>query len=828
VSRRLLTSLLGSVLIVTGAGLASPVVSPAQAVLEPTDSALTKSGTGEFENLEVTINQTKNLVNQIVRISWKGGPTTTPDYGNLNTNYLQIMQCWGGTEEEGPPREQCQYGTQKAATGGQNTASRQMTTAGVIDPLEEKYEEYLEGTIAYIPFVSWTGKTVSGRRNEFFNKNTSNESNHNRIRADGTGEEFFEVQTGVEAPGLGCGQVREGESPLCWIVVVPRGTTEVDGVERGRTFTDPLVTSPLLTSNWANRIVFPISFQPIGQSCAISGSETPLAGSDRIIEAIARWQPALCEEGGSNFSFTVLPDGQARTLLEGTKPGLVFTGYGADPEELGTPAVYAPVALSGLTIAFNVESQSSTVAAPEVRSRDGQRLDNIKLNQRLVAKLLTQSYRYDAQPKPERVADNPWDLAQDPEFLELNPQFAELKFPALGHLMTTIGQTDSARLVWDWIWADREARAWMKGEPDPWGMVINELYERASYPRSDYPRTDNACVTYTDRVVALCTFDLFPYAGDIAAAARAASRGDTLSTGSYDPVGIPPGYKRTPPQPPGKRAIVTIADTPLTDRFALTPAALRNAAGEYVLPTGTALQAAAAEATDTGVEGVVQPDPAAKIDGAYPLTSFVYAATRPALLEESQAEEYARLIDYAVGPGQVVGDRIGELPLGYSPLSADQRTQAEEAAAEIIETAGVLPEPEPTPEPEPPTEPTPEPTTDPGTEGGLPFGGGTTTPVAGGGTSSGFVDSGSSTTGGSTGDAGAESAEKSPKEPKEEPTEEPVEPTDPVVAEAATETLPTPAAPVGSIRYVAVILLIAGGLALLIAALLGRVVGRRT
>ena len=52
--------------------------------------------------------------------------------------------------------------------------------------------------------------------------------------------------------------------------------------------------------------------------------------------------------------------------------------------------------------------------------------------------------------------------------------------------------------------------------------------------------------------------------------------------------------------------------------------------------------------------------------------------------------------------------------------------------------------------------------------------------------------------------------------------------TDPVVAEAAAETLPTPAAPVGSIRYVAVILLIAGGLALLVAALLGRVVGRRT
>jgi hypothetical protein len=824
-SRRLLAPLLASGLIATGVGLTAPfATAPANAALGLTDSAITKSGSGEFADLKITINQTENLVNQIVQITWEGGTPTNPDYGNLNTNYLQIMQCWGGTLEEGPPREQCQYGTQKAATGGQNTASRQMTTAGVVDPLEDKYEEYLEGTIAYIPFTSWNGKTVSGRRNEFFNRNTSNESNHNRIRPDGTGEEFFEVQTGVEAPGLGCGQYRDGETPLCWIVVVPRGGNEVDGTPKGQTFADPLDTTPLLASNWANRITFPLTFQPIGQACAITGSETPLAGSDRVIEAIARWQPALCEDGGGNFSFTVLPDSQARTVLSGTKPTMIFTGYGLDPEESPTPTLYAPVALSGLTIAFNVESQSSSVAAPEVRRRDGQRLSGIKLNQRLVAKLLTQSYRYDAQPKPDRVADNPWDLAQDPEFLELNPQFAELTFPALGHMVTTIGQTDSARLVWDWIWADKEARSWMKGNPDPWGMVVNPLYERASYPRSDYPRTDNACILYTDRVVELCTFDLFPYAGDIAAAARAASRGDTMSRAVYDPVGIPPGYKRTPPQPPGKRAMVVIADTPLTDRFALTPAALRNAAGEYVLPSQASLQRAADRSQPTGVEGVVQPDPGAKVKGAYPLTSFTYAATRPALLEDGQAEEYARLIEYAVGPGQTLGENIGDLPLGYAPLDADQRRTAQSVAEEIVDTAGVMPEPEPEPAPD----------GDAGTGGpsggGIPFGGGGAAPISTGGGSSSGVNSGSSSAGSGAAQSGSEpeSTEEPSEEPTEEATAEPVEPTDPVVAEAATETLPTPAAPVGSIRYVAVIVLIAGGLALLIAALLGRGVGRRT
>jgi hypothetical protein len=816
--KRLWTAILGSTILITGLGLSSPVSTTpiANAVLGSTDSEVTKPGQGEFADLRVTINQTRNLVNQIVRVSWKGGTPTIPEFGNLNINYLQIMQCWGGTLEDGPPREQCQYGTQKSAIGGQNTASRQMTTAGVIDPLEDMYEEYLEGTISYIPFVSWDGKTVSGRRNEFFNINTSNESNHNRIRADGTGEEFFEVQTGIEAPGLGCGQVREGVSPLCWIVVVPRGDTEVDGVVKGKTFTDPLGTSPLLASNWANRIVFPLEFQPVGQACAISGTETPLLGSDRVIEAVGRWQPALCEDGGGNFSFTVLPDGQARSLLSSDKPGLIFTGYGVKPEDVPSPVTYAPVALSGLTIAFNVESQSSTVAPVDVRRRDGQRVENIRLNQRLVAKLLTQSYRYDAQPKPDRVAKNPWDLASDPEFISLNPQFAELRFPALGHMITTIGQTDSARMVWDWIWADKEARAWMKGAPDPWGMVINSLYKRASYPRSDYPRTDNACVTFPDRIVELCTFDLFPYAGDIAAAARAASRGDTLSSGNYDPVAIPPGYKRTPPQAPGRRAMVVITDTPLVDRFALTPAALRNAAGEYVAPTASALRIAADKAKPSGVKGMVQPDPAQSVRGAYPLTSFTYAATRPGVLSKEQAGEYSRFIQFAVGPGQVIGDEIGKLPLGYAPLSEAERSASRRAATEIIETAGVLPPPKPTP---PITEPGgPDFGSGDGSSGGPPFGGGGSLPVSGGG---GFVDSGGAGAGepGDTGDA---------EEPSTEPASEESEGTDPVAEIAATETLPTPAAPVGSIRYVAILLLIAGGLALLTAILMGRFVGRRT
>ena len=157
--KRILAAVSGLALIASGALLAVPAsAAPKNVKPQLEGSALTKSGSGEFKDLEVTVGQTRNLVNQVVRVSWQGGKPTRPDFGNLGVNYLQIMQCWGGTAEEGPPREQCIYGSQKAGNGGQNTNSRQMTTAGLVDPLEDKYKDFQFDDLSYVPFVSWTGK----------------------------------------------------------------------------------------------------------------------------------------------------------------------------------------------------------------------------------------------------------------------------------------------------------------------------------------------------------------------------------------------------------------------------------------------------------------------------------------------------------------------------------------------------------------------------------------------------------------------------------------------------------------------------------------------
>ena len=127
---------------VTSPAVASDVGSDGTINVRNTDSAVTKSGDGEFADLKVTLSQTTGLVNQVIRISWSGGKPTLPEFGNLGINYLQIMQCWGGTKEDGPSPETCQYGGQRAWNGGQNTNSRQLTTSGVVDPAEESNPDW--------------------------------------------------------------------------------------------------------------------------------------------------------------------------------------------------------------------------------------------------------------------------------------------------------------------------------------------------------------------------------------------------------------------------------------------------------------------------------------------------------------------------------------------------------------------------------------------------------------------------------------------------------------------------------------------------------------
>ena len=738
---RLLSASLATMALTALTTLTTLVWAPTSAA-EPADSAVTVQGRGDFAGLKVTVSNTRDLRNEVVQVTWTGAAQTR---GNFGINYLQIFQCWGD-DPAGPDREQCQYGGLAGDNrGGAQVASRQVTY-DIKDPAET-YQPTPSRSIRYVPFRSVTGKTTEAGLSEFFDGTTSNEVPFGATRSDGGGFTPFEIQTAVEAPGLGCGEPRLGtaapapltpasaspsaiasprasssatptaavsatvtastspspsttaspatarpatDSRQCWLVVVPRNNKEVDGSTRSESSTRQLLSSPLSASNWAQRLVVPLSFAPVGQPCPLGRSERPVVGQENATEAVSSWQPALCAGNGPLFSYSQVPDALARRQAVGDAPGLSLTTRPLAASEVpaGRVPVYAPIALTGLSVAFNIESQSAFSAPPEVKARDGQRLTELQLTPRLVAKLLTQSYRL-AAADPDRAGleKNPQDLTRDPDFLRLNPAFRQLRFVGIEDMLVPAGLADSNALVWQWVLGDAEARAFVNGAPDPDGMVVNPHY-KATSQQEGFPKSDPACRTFTTAQRPLCTLDAHPYAADGQEAARAAARGDTLARTTYDAEANPPVYRRSVPQPTGSRALLALTDAATARRFGLQTAKLRNAAGAFVAPDDAALLAGLSAMTASAVPGVVLPDPRARAAEAYPLSTLTYALATPAQLSAQARRDYATFLRYAVGKGQEPGEDNGQLPPGYAPLPGPVRAQTLAAATRIERSVG--------------------------------------------------------------------------------------------------------------------------------------------
>ncbi|MER8186596.1 hypothetical protein [Kitasatospora sp. NPDC094015] len=711
--RRALTA--GSTPAPTTAAAADPAAGP---------SAVTVAGTGEFAGLQVTVAQTTHLVNQVVAVTWTGGRPTTPSPMIFGQNYLSIMQCWGDADT-GPDREQCQYGATKGDNrGGDFVAGRQLNPGRVLVDPAETIKPTGPNQNVFAPFRPFDGSPAeTGGSSQYFSLQSTNEVPYAPTRADGTGQVFFEIQTGSEAAGLGCGNTPKGEpGPFaegrrCWLVVVPRGSTEVDG----STLTNPsarLQSSPLSATNWSHRLVVPLRFEPVGLSCPLGSSELATGGTEFAAEMVWRWQPALCRSAGRIFNFGQATDDVARLRLTRDNPGLLYLGAPLAPGDQaeGRTPVYAPLAVSGLTLAFDIESQSNSLTPPETAKRDGQRIQEMNLTPRLVAKLLTQSYRFAVNPGDPRVpAGNPRDLVSDPEFLDLNPQFRSLSFPSgIADLLLPSPDGDLALAVWKWVLADPAAKAFVDGEVSArWHDSINTGFladstavppvPKQELPVPGYPKPDGYCQQFdkeSDRPE-WCNLDGHPYANNMAEAARAAARGDTMARSEWDPSTIPASLKKANPQAQGLRGILALTTTAQAARYGLSTAKLRNGAGEFVGPTDAAMLAAANAATPTAVPDVPQVDPTGRTAGAYPLTTITYAATVPSAIGATDGKAYADLLRYAVAEGQQPGIAIGQLPFGYVPLPEAMRARTRAVAQAVQDRAG-KPESDPEPAPEEP------------------------------------------------------------------------------------------------------------------------------
>ncbi|MEV4557263.1 hypothetical protein AB0K51_09715 [Kitasatospora sp. NPDC049285] len=671
-----------------------------------TGDAVTVTGSGEFANLKVTVSQTTHLVNQVVTVGWTGGKPTVPSPMVFGQDYLTLMQCWG--DGAGPDRSQCQYGATKGdSRGGAYVPSRQLNY-GILKDGRENLPDRTDNQNTYVPFRSVTGDPEETQgSSQFYDVQSTNEVPFAPTRADGTGQVFFEVQTGMEAPGLGCGQTPKGqpgpftEGRQCWLVVVPRGELEVDDKPPVGS-SGQLQSSPLSRTNWDKRLVVPLHFEPVGLSCPIGSTERPTAGTEVAAEAVWRWQPVLCQQAGGIFSYTQITDDLARSRLTRGDPGLIFVGSPLPKAEQveGRTPVYAPLAVSGLAISFNIESQSYSRTPPEIRQKDGQRITDLKLTPRLVAKLLSQSYRYSVNPgDPDIPPGNPLDLTSDPEFIELNPQFSTLYFPSrIADVLLPSGEGDAARLLWLWVLADADARAFLNGQPDAkWHHQVNPHFTLAQVemPRSNYPKPDGYCQAFPDDPFnrpEWCNLDGHPYASNMREGSRATARGDTLAKSVWDATALPPSLKKAAPQAQGLRGILAVTTTAQAARYGLNTAQLRNANGEFVAPTDQALLTEAAAAPAGEKVGAPVVDPAAKVAGGYPLTTITYAATVPSALDKESGKSYAALLRYAMGGGQVPGVAAGQLAAGYAQLPQTLRTQTL-AVADAIEARAGVPEP---------------------------------------------------------------------------------------------------------------------------------------
>ncbi|MCX4763649.1 hypothetical protein OG562_22330 [Streptomyces sp. NBC_01275] len=728
--RRLLARLVAGAAVGALAGLAVAQAAPPATAASSgsgsgSGSAVTVSGRGEFKDMRFTVDQTTRLSSQAVTVSWTGGDPTTFAGTWFNTDFVQIMQCWGDDDgtvpaNPGPPRTQCQYGASPTSDRGSWPGNDYDDTRRVFysaDPAnygqDDRYGAANPNAPGEVPFKPVSGATVTSdtQNNPYFNRNTTNEVDFARTGADGTGKEFFEVQTANEAPHLGCGTPVTANGVTkprsCWLVIVPQGHLDLDG----KPYADQSQVnagSPVSSTNWKNRVAIPLGFNPVGANCALGSAERPTTGSELVADAMTSWQAALCPSG-KVYGYTEQgePDTRARLTRDGAS-SLAFTTRALGADE-GTTAPsgttsYAPVALSGTVIGFTIERRPKAGAPESAQRLAGTKVESIDLTPRLVAKLLTESYRNSpwgavingtAAKGYGWATDNPAGLASDPEFIGLNPQFADLSVaetPATDtDLLTTLGHSDSARALWQWILADKDARRFLAGVSDDWGMRVNPYYSTntdlnptgAVFDPSradDYPKSDPWCTTPpgTGATQPQCMIDFHPYVDDMHAGALHTRRADGLWKSTWDPLASPPAYKSPGPQTVGSRFLITVTDVASATRYGLQTARLRNAAGAFVAPTAGALTSAAASAAGKGVAEITPAGATAK--AAYPLAQLVYAAARPADLDAAARKDYATLLRYAAGDGQLTGADPGRLPAGYAPLPKKLRARARAAA----------------------------------------------------------------------------------------------------------------------------------------------------
>jgi hypothetical protein len=589
----------------------------------------------------VTVSQTRDLVNQFVTVSWTGF-TPSHDLGgsgyipNLTEYPVEVSECSGTAPTS---LDQC-YGAES--------------------PLQ-------------LTFLS------AGPGNEVYGV----------TNADGTGTESLQIETKLENSTLGCDSTHP-----CSLVILP-----VDGGNPGPPAhctdhsQDTLwATAGLVLANgtpqvgcaWPDRIVVPLRFEPTAASCGFTSPSFSVVGSPMLGRAMTSWASGLC--GGSrrvdlSFDGTTSEPQATQDFLSGADDVALTT-----QPATGTGSrhfIYAPVGITATAVAYWMDNPKTF-----------QPYTSLKLDPRLVAKLVTTSYNYllagctaqevkNPPPPPgcnDSVEHNPETMFDDPEFRQLNPGVKPTIAGDVQSDFPTVlsGNSDMTFEVTRWIGANADAARFLTGWPDPWGMHVNLNYLGTQFPEQQFTSQDNFfdwSQSYSPT---------FPLAKVVLYQADNWDPGISLQP---DPGTKPPTYPSNPVEPPGTRDLEAILDEGDAAALDFPTAALLNHAGKYVTPTQASMAAAVSDMTVSS-NGTMDDNEDAKNPAAYPLTMVVYAMVPTSGTSKTKAAKIAQWLKFVAGPGQARGTSVGQLPPGYLPLTASMQKQTQKAAFDVAHQTG--------------------------------------------------------------------------------------------------------------------------------------------
>jgi PBP superfamily domain len=709
----------------------------------------------------VTVNQTSNLTYQTIHVSWANfTPSVDPIFGRPHFYDVDVYECRGAVNAAGqveptqgpqlswidftPQSDGSQLGLRYPPAVYQGTGEAGNNGIG----------SCYNAAIDKSGDTSWSGPANGGTY---------------ATLADGTGEATIPIETAFENKWLGCDQGHP-----CWLVVVPNwggdwnGFSDPQGQQRPQCQVHDF-DSDFTTDNgddtrlgnlcsWPDRIMVPLNFAPTPTECPASPDAFTSEGAPVMARAMAQWRIGWCQ-GNNGLSFNYdggINEYQARqAFLHGTGAltsslDLALVTRPATTDQAAASSrkfTYAPLVNSSIAIAYVLDG-----ATPDPDNPDGtpirKQYFGLRLNARLVAKLLTQSYalqfadQCDAALTPAvfcdpAVAGNPTSIFVDPEFQALNPQFVGVDFAGDeqvkqgGFLPTVVaGNSDLVYELTRWVVADPSAEAFLAGQDDGHGMHVNTNYRGISYPLDQILAQDpgftlpvhNSQGQDTDNWGMQASW--FPKAGlaNVAATIVAGKSTAVQYNGASTAPGLPPLHSTLPAQDVGARALFAVVSGADAAAFDLPTAELVNAAGQFVAPT-TESMAAAVKGYQTNDDHVTQsanfanPDPK-----AYPLTVTSYAMVPTCGLPAAHAAAISRMLSDVSSTRQVYGVGAGQLGVGYLTLTAAQKAQAADAATKVSSADCAA---------APAANPTPTTTGTPPPGGGGTPGGGSGTPNAG-------------------------------------------------------------------------------------------------